>query len=171
MASKKEVKAAAMVKDLRLGAGPTTIMEKYKLSEKGFQSAIRKLVLARLLRQTEIERFHDRFPDLFVGDLRQDPRKGMKSVVIMCDVDNPSVKGFVRNISENGIAVEGFEAKTGETKRLKILSSEVADCATFVLEAKCVWTEGPQTGDQEPLAGFKITSISKSALDQLKKLI
>ena len=169
--SKKEIKALAVVKDLRSGAEPTEIMRKYKLSEKGFRSMLRKLVLAKVLRKTEVERFSEKFPDLFVGDLRLSSRTGIKFPLVVCAADDPSYKGFVKNISEKGIAIEGFESKIGETKSLKILSSELAECSTIVLEAKCMWIEGQETKDEEPVAGFRITSISKSAMDELKKLI
>jgi hypothetical protein len=169
--SKKEIKADAVVKDLRSGAEPTEIMRKYKLTEKGFRSTLRKLVLAKALRKTEIERFYARYPDLFVGDLRLSSRTGIKFPLVVCAADNPSSKGFVKNISEKGIAIEGFESRIGETKELKILSSEIAECATIVLEAKCMWIEGQEGEDEEPVAGFQITSISKSAMKELKKLI
>jgi hypothetical protein len=91
--------------------------------------------------------------------------------LVICEANDPSSKGFVKNISEKGIAIEGFEPNIGETKELKILSSEIADVSTIVLEAKCVWIEGQGTTDEEPVAGFRITSISKSAMDELKKLI
>jgi hypothetical protein len=170
MESKKELRALAIVKDLRSGAESTTIMKKYKLSEKGFQSVLRKLVMAKLLLRSEVERFRDTFPELFVGDLRLAARKPIKFPLLVCDVNDQSAKGFVKDISRKGIAVEGFEPEVGEVKSLKVLSSEVAECSTFVFEARCVWIENQGDEDKEPVAGFEITSISESALSEIEKL-
>jgi len=171
MESKKEVRARAIVKDLRSGAGSAEIMEKYRLSEKGFRSVLRKLVMAKFLNRSEVKRFDGKFPGLFVGDLRLAPRKAIKFPLLICDAKEPAAKGFVKNISKKGLAVEGFGPKVGEVKVLKVLSSELAECSTFVFEAMCVWSEDAGTEESEPVAGFEITSISNSALDELLKLI
>jgi hypothetical protein len=151
--------------------GPTEIRGKYKLSDKGFHSVIRKLAAADLLKKSEVERFHKWFPGLFVGDLRQSPRTPVKILLIVCDANNPSSKGFVRDISKKGISVEGLEANVGDVKALKILSSGIAGSSTFMLKGKCVWREGNGTPDKEPTAGFEITSITESAMNELKKLL
>lgn len=168
---KKEVRARAVVRDLRSGSEPTEIMEKYKLSDKGFRSVLRKLVVAGLLKRSEVRRFEKKFPGLFVGDLRLATRKAIKFPLLICDLNTPEAKGFVRNISWKGLAVEGVDAPVGEIMVLKVLSSELAECSTFVLEAKCVWSEDRGTEDAETVAGFEITSITKSALEELRKLI
>jgi hypothetical protein len=171
MEFRTKVRARAVVKDLRSGMGPTEIRGKYKLSDKGFQSVIRKLAAADLLKKAEVERFHKWFPGLFVGDLRQSPRTPVKILLIVCDANNPSSKGFVRDISKKGISVEGLEANVGDVRRLKILSSGIAGSSTFMLKAKCVWREGDGTPDKEPISGFEITSVTESAMNELKKLL
>jgi hypothetical protein len=171
MDSKKEVRARAVVRDLRSGSKPAEIMEKYKLSDRGFRSVLRKLVVAGLLNRSEVKRFEEDFPGLFVGDLRLAARKAIRYPLLICDVNAPESKGFVRNISRKGLAVEGVDAPVGEIMALKVLSSELAECSTFVFEAKCVWSEDGGTEDTEPVAGFEITSITKSALKELQKLI
>lgn len=170
MEFKTKVGARAVVKDLRAGMGPTEIMGKYRLSNKGFQSVIRKLAAADLLKKSEVERFHTWFPGLSVGDLRQSPRTPVKILLIVCDANYPSSKGFVRDISKKGISVEGLEANIGDVRRLKILSSEIAGSSTFMFKAKCVWREDDGTPNTEPIAGFEITSITESAMNELKKL-
>jgi hypothetical protein len=170
MEAKKELRALAIVKDLRSGAESTKIMKKYKLSERGFQSVLRKLVMAKLLQRSEAEKFKETFPELFVGDLRLAARKRIKFPLTVCDVNNQASKGFVKDISHKGLAIEGFEPEIGEIKALKILSSELAECDTFAFEAKCVWAENRGDDDKEPVAGFEITSISEPALAELQKL-
>jgi hypothetical protein len=170
MESKKELRALAIVKDLRSGVEATKIMTKYKLSEKGFCSVLRKLVMAKFLLRSEVERFNEKFPELFVGDLRLAARKQIRFPLFVCDVNNQSEKGFVKDISRKGIAIEGFEPKVGEVKSLKVLSSEVAECSTIVFEARCVWIENQGGDEKEPVAGFEITSISESALSEIEKL-
>jgi hypothetical protein len=170
MESKKELRALSIVKDLRSGAESTKIMKKYKLSERGFRSVLRKLVMAKLLQRSEAERFSDKFPDLFVGDLRLAARKQMKFPLFVSDANDQAVKGFVKDISHKGLAIEGLEPSVGEVKALKIFSSELAECDTFAFEAKCIWVENQGDDDKEPLAGFEITSISEQALAELEKL-
>jgi len=171
MEFRTKVRARAVVKDLRAGMGPVEIRGKYKLSERSFQSVIRKLVASDLLKKSEVERCQKWFPGLFVGDLRQSPRTPVKILLIVCDAHNPSCKGFVRDISRKGISVEGLEANVGDVRRLKILSSDWAGSSTFMLKGKCVWREGNGTSDKEPIAGFEITSISEPAMNELTKLL
>ncbi len=171
MEFRTKVRARAVVQDLRAGMGPTEIRVKYKLSDKGVQSVIRKLVAAALLKKSEVERFHKWYPGFFVGDLRQSLRTSVKILLIVCDANNPSSKGFVRDISKKGISVEGLEASVGDVRRLKILSSGIADSSTFMFKAKCVWREGDGAEDKEPVAGFEITSITESAMSELTKLL
>ncbi len=52
---KREIKAKQAVKDIRSGMDDLTMMEKYKITDKGLRSLFRKLVSAGLLRQNEIE--------------------------------------------------------------------------------------------------------------------
>jgi PilZ domain len=171
MESKKELKALAIVRDLRSGSGSADIMKKYKLSEKGLRSVLRKLVMAKLVLRSEVERFHDVLPELFVGDLRLSMRKRIKFPLLVCDSSDETSKGFVKDISRKGVAIEGFEPEVGEVKGFKVLSSELVETNTFVFEAKCVWKEKPEDDDKEPVAGFEIISISDPALAELEKVL
>ena len=65
---KREINAKAVLRDIRNGLDDLTLMDKYKLTDRGLHSLFRKLVDAGLLTQQEI---NDRFPT-FVLSIRTD---------------------------------------------------------------------------------------------------
>lgn len=51
---KRQLSAKAVLQDIRAGIDDTTLRRKYSLSEKGLESAVKKLVAARLLKEADL---------------------------------------------------------------------------------------------------------------------
>ena len=58
---KREIKARTVLKDIRDGMDDLILMDKYKLTDRGMQSLLKKLVAAELLTQEEV---NDRYPTI-----------------------------------------------------------------------------------------------------------
>jgi hypothetical protein len=52
---KREIKAKQALTDIRSGMDDLTLMEKYKITDKGLRSLFRKLMSAGLLTQREVD--------------------------------------------------------------------------------------------------------------------
>lgn len=172
MTDKREISAKNFVKDVRSGMSPSDLMRKYKLSQKGFRSVLKKLIKAKIMSTAEINSRTWLTQSIkVVGGLRSAPRHEIKFPLLCCPVDEPAEKGFVRDISPKGLSVEGIKASIGENKNIRIRSSELADSSTFEFEVKCRWTKAHKEAEEENLAGFEITSISTGAFEELEKIL
>ncbi|MBI5249658.1 MAG: PilZ domain-containing protein [Desulfomonile tiedjei] len=172
MTEKREISAKSFVRDVRSGMSSSDLMRKYKLSQTGFRSVLRKLIKAKLVSTAEINSRTWLAKDIgIVSGLRRFPRTEVKFPLVCCPADQPAEKGFVRDISAKGLSVEGIKALPGEAKNFRIRSSELVDSSTFEIEVKCRWTKANNDAEEEDVAGFEITSISTGAFDELEKII
>jgi hypothetical protein len=73
MAAKRRISAAEMVKDIRAGLTDLELMNKYNLSPKGLQSAMRKLLEARFITQAEYDWRPSEYDDTVAISVRIDP--------------------------------------------------------------------------------------------------
>lgn len=77
--------------------------------------------------------------------------------------------GLVRNISEKGVGVKGFEVQVDETVEFVIVPTEFIDIDPIVFRANCRWVK--QDDDGEYISGFQITDLSVGGLTELRKLL
>lgn len=172
MEEKREISAKSFVRDVRSGMPPSDLMKKYKISQKGFRSVLRKLIKARLISSAEINSRTWMSGDIkAVSGLRRFPRTEIKFPLLCSPVDEPAEKGFVRDISPKGLSVEGINASIGEAKSFRIRSSELAESSTFEFQVECRWTMPDREEEGDSLAGFEITSISTGAFGELEKIL
>lgn len=105
-----------------------------------------------------------------VDQRRVFPRNYVCVSLPVCEADSESDGGHVRDITENGLQVAGLAVTVGEGKALVLNPDGLADIRPFALEARCRWVK-PASPEEESLAGFEITDISKQGRRELKKLI
>jgi len=72
------------------------------------------------------------------------------------------------DISETGLQISGIPTRFGDTKEFLVQADYFADVLPFVIEARCQWASKAESG--RLFSGFEITSISKQAFEELKKL-
>jgi hypothetical protein len=168
----REVRAKDIAGDIRAGMAASELMRKYRLSEAGLRSAFRKLLDAKIIGREDIIRIYVRNrPMRSLHNRRKFRRKRMNFPLVVCDAESPKMKGFVRDFSEKGIAVEGIEAITGDLRALRVPSNELVETSTFEFVAECRWARSADRSDDDPVAGFEIINISTGAFEQLKKLL
>lgn len=167
---KRKINAREMVNDVQGGMSDPDLMAKYRVSAKGLESVLRKLVLAGVLTWDEID---DRSPMLqdtvIIEERRTASRFYPEFQVDAFLADGRRTYGAVRDLSEHGLQVSGIATETGEVTTFLIQTDHVPEIDPFIFEAECRWSN-PEL-DGEPVAGFKITYISETAAQRLRKLI
>ena len=169
---RKEVRAKDLVRDIRSGMTSTGLKEKYRLSEKGLRSAFRKLLDVKAIAREDILNIYRIDHGLeILDDSRRYPRKMIRFPFLVCDADSPDIRGFVRDCSKKGMAVEGISASVGELRALRVRSNELAETSTFEFVGRCRWALTAGQPEAEPVAGFEIIDISTTAFQEFRKLI
>jgi hypothetical protein len=170
MVAEREIKAKELVNDIVSGLGDTELMHKYKLTFRGLQSVLRKLVDLGIVEEAALD--GRLVPPLNAETtvITRLPRKDIYVPLPVQDVDNPDVLGIVVNISERGLGVKGLKAEVEETKKLIIKPDKFLELNAVTLKAKCRWVK-PNDDPQEILAGFETVAINQDQLQELKNLI
>ena len=83
--------------------------------------------------------------------------------------DNLNKMGLVRNITEKGVGLKGFEVEADETREFVIVPTEYIDIDPIVFRANCRWVK--KDDDGEFISGFQITDLSVEGLVELRKLL
>jgi len=148
------------------------LMEKYRLSAKGLDSAFTKLVNSGLISVEEIygqSRSLDA-DTVIVDDVTILPKHFLAVSVPIHEAGSPEHKGRLTEINERGVGITGIEARIGEMKSFVIPGGQLVKPREIVFEARCLWSQpGTETGGW--MTGFQITKISPEDLAQLRELI
>jgi hypothetical protein len=169
MPPRVKISAAEFVQDLRTGLTSCELMNKYSLAARELDGVLAQVKKA----------LGD--PLVIYGRASQDAggtqdkirffrRHRVDLPVVICDVNNPAVRGEVRDVSEKGIGVQKMDTKVDEVKNLLVLANEYFSINPFVFEAQCRWTS-PTTDERHLLAGFEIIKISEESSKSLGRFI
>jgi hypothetical protein len=169
MGEKRTLEAKDLIFDIRAGMTDAQMMEKYKLSYKGFTSALKKLIHIQAISPEEL---FERFPlyeELTVDDMRDIIRSPISFPIPIYEADNPAARGEVRNITEKGVGIKGIATRVGETKTFVIDAGAYVAVAPIAFNGQCRWVRKKASGDY--IGGFEITLISRDNLQQLRKIL
>jgi hypothetical protein len=169
----KVIKAQHFIRDLRSGMTDIQLMAKYVVSDSGLQKVYNKLLDARAISLEELAgRLLSTSPGPPGGTEadRLALRHDVGFVLPVYNASDPETLGLVRNITEAGLGTQGLGVRLNESAQLVIPADEFFDMERLLFTAECRWvqSEGP---DAEYLAGFEITSISKTDYENMRKLI
>lgn len=171
MAAKRRIPAFEMADDIRMGLSNTELMEKYHLSVSGLESIFNKLVQAHVLEKSEVRRRMEPGDDTAdLDQMRRVPRCYPVVPIPVVDLSDLQQEGLLRDLTEQGIQVEGLYAELGQTKQLLIQADAFTGSPPFTVEACCKWIK-PGNSKNLALAGFEITSISDADLQLLRGTI
>jgi hypothetical protein len=169
--ARRKIAAGEVVNDIRSGMEDVDLMEKYKLSARGFQHALRQLVSKRALRRKELYRQSTIYADkAFIEDSRALPRQVTAVPVSIYREDDLQLEGRVTDVTEKGVRVTGIPAAVDEYKRFLIRVEKFDEIEPFVFQGLCRWMH-VENHNREPVAGIEITSISQAAMQELRKVI
>ena len=170
MKPKLEIRVSDLVLDIRSGLTDSELKEKYNLSPRGLESAMKKLVSSGALGEFGIS------GQSSLGDwgtvvelVRAFPRFYAVTPIPILEAENPKNKGTVRDISEKGVGTNGLLARLGQKMTLVVKGDELGEYGAFSFEAECRWCN--KTPEGEYLAGFQITEISDGYFNELKCII
>jgi hypothetical protein len=169
--SRRKISAREFIEDVRNGMTDSELMEKYRLTALGLQSAFTKLVDAGALNP---EAIFGRLPDydstVGVEGLRLLQRQYLEFPLPVMDVERSGVSGAVRDISRSGLGIIGIDALVGETRVFMIPADQFFQIEPIVFRAVCRWIKQDQDS-MGHAGGFQIVEVSQGDLRQLRKLI
>jgi hypothetical protein len=167
---KLRIKAKDIIADLRSGITEAALMTKYNISSEALQKALTQLLEDGYISQAEYDwRPTEYYDDVIIESMRELPRLKLDLDVPVLDTDDPVIQGLVRDITERGLKVEGIPCRVDETRRLAILTDQLARIDPVEFEANCRWVS--KDSDDKYIAGFQITRISEKSLSDLRALI
>lgn len=167
----RKIRAREFIEDLHTGMTDAQLMEKYRLTALGLQSAFTKLVDSGALKPEEI---FGRLPDydstIGVEGLRLLHRHYLDFPLPVIDMQRDGVSGSVRDISRSGLGITGIEAVAEETRVFLIPADQFFQIDPIIFRAVCRWTkQDEQTKDH--ISGFQIIEVSQGNLRELRRLI
>jgi hypothetical protein len=171
MPEKRTIDARSFVEDLRSHMSDADLMNKYKLTVKGFQSALKKLVAAGVVASTELDgRSFECTDSVGVQGLRLLDRSLLDFPLPIYEENDPAVRGIVHDITEKGIGTVGIETEERDIRVFAIPADEFFLVEPVVFEANCRWAKRDDESGSI-MAGFEIINVSKGSLTALRKLI
>ncbi len=168
MTEKRVINAKQLIKDIRGGMAASEIMSKYQLTPQSLRKAFRKLIDFQVASNVELTTLKNLHHSPYGRSIRRIPRKPIKFPLKIFQNDDPFHPGFVKDLSEQGICIEGIDARVLDEKCFIIRTGSISHQMTVVFDAKCRWVnrEG-----KKPLAGFEIIGISVMDSQLLGKLM
>lgn len=168
----RKIVAAQLVADIRAGMTPSELMTKYQISQEGLHKALTQLVTHSLLKKSELKDRPSLYRDSEILDkIRRLPRIQVGFPLPVWDHRQAYSNALIKDITEKGLCTAGIDVRPGESLWLQLRSGEFDDWSTFEFQAECKWVSMPESGEEQCVAGFEITSISAECLGQLRELI
>jgi hypothetical protein len=170
--SKPVVNAKEIIHDIRSGLDDAALMNKYKLTSKGLQSAFTKLISNRLMTVEEIygQRRSDDDDTVIIDDMTLIQKHFLTVTALVYEEGQPGREGRLQEVTERGLTITGIEARIGENKSFVVPCREFLKVDELHFEAKCLWIKRHRA-TREWSAGFQITKINRESLAQLRELI
>lgn len=165
------IPAREILNDIRSGMGDDELTEKYQLSMKGLKRVIDRLVERKAIGYWEL---YEKSP-LYRKILdrlatRESPRTRVLRPVRVYHGET-SQKGFLRDISKNGVRVAGIKANVGEVITLRLPLDEVGASEPIEFMSECRWAKVQGKRKKYVMCGFKITEISEKARIKFEDLV
>lgn len=172
MSSKRTIRAADMVKDIRSGLTDPELMDKHQLSSEGLRNVFRKLLEAEAISPDEI---YGRPPSAdeivdFGASYRIVTRYELDVPLPVHELDNRDIKGVIRDMSVNGVGIRGIDASVDEIKSFVIPAGQFLGVEQVEFEAICRWTRTEKIGG-ECSSGFEVLNVMKGSLKDLEMVI
>jgi hypothetical protein len=166
------IKAKEIANDILSGMAPGELMEKYHISVKGLNSALRKLLEISLLSKAQVDAWASlNRPITIVTGIRACERSIIDIPLSVQDRDFPYQRGLLKDMSEKGLGIYGIKARVGEPRSFVVRCFTGTSDLTIALETRCRWTSPEKVDDGPSCAGFEITDISEADTQRLKLLL
>ncbi len=169
--TKRQIRANDIIEDIHAGLTDEGLCQKYDVSESVLKMVFEKLVGAGAVTRAEIDGRASLSQETEVWDaFEAGSRNYIFFTIPIYDANDLNVEGFVNDISEQNLLVEGITTSPDESRTFLIRADEFADVFPFVFDATCKWVQ-PHGAAGTQLAGFEIANISEGGSKELRKLI
>jgi hypothetical protein len=171
LADIRQRRIESIVKDIRSGFSLSNFAQKYQLSVQASLDTFKHLVEEGAVTKGEVAVLFEHDNSALNGNkFRSSGRSYPTLMVSVIDRGDSGNLYVVRDISENGLRVDGIKASVGDVKNFAVVGDANAQVVPFELEAECRWV-GNVDPDGETCAGFRITHISDEDVVRLRKFI
>jgi hypothetical protein len=147
------------------------IMAKHGLTGEELLTVIEKLVALDLVKPWDVlDRVTFIEDSIKGGHKRTTPRYHIAVHVSIHSVHDPETRGSVVDVSDTGLGIQGLPCEQGVTETFAITRTKGGETVEIFFDAECRWTRiDPKS--RMPLAGLRVTRISRSNLKKLRDLI
>jgi hypothetical protein len=164
------IRLRRLVEDIRSGMPDDLLMSTYQLSRKGLQRLLKRLVNERLIDHDMLYERSEVYKDLADRlSSRKSPRCYVP-IALRVYRNETGERGFIRDISDNGIRVAGIKAETGDKVIFDIPKSEEDGIDPLQFEALCRWVRLEGSHRKYPVGGFEITTMSEEARIRFREI-
>ena len=170
-ANREHIDNDDFIKDVRDHMIDSELMSKYRLSADELRSLIEKQVDNDKLEYYEVYRrpvLHEE--RIGQRNKRHLPRTLIAFTVRIIDAHNPEFRGWIVDITTEGLKISGINMDVGDIKTLVIPATARRTPSEIVFDAECRWKH-----TQEPygatIAGLEIKHISEDNLRALQNFI
>ncbi len=171
MKERREVRAREMVEDIRAGKTDSELLEKYRLSEKGLASVMKRLLDAGLMESSELKNRLALFQQTAsIPVPRKEPRCYPVFAILIHELDDLATDYYIQDLSLKGFRISGMLSKVGDVRTFLIQADEFVDVFPLSFDAQCRWVKA-DSNINEYSAGFQIVKISEGNLNELKQII
>lgn len=161
-----------ILKEIRAGLPDFVLMRKYQLTAAGMQEVYRLLVNSKSLTWDEIQGRTPEYRDeVSIRGIREVSRHKAHFPVAIRACSHGDFEGFICDLSERGICVEGVSCEVGETVTFAIEDLDAPRVEATGFEAKCRWIRRDGEALRGVVGGFEIIHISYRSFRRLKVII
>jgi hypothetical protein len=165
------IRANQIVEDIRSGMTDDQLRKKYGLSLRGLQRALKTLTLENAVSHSEMcERSNAYRSITEVLSSRNAPRIYVPIAIRIYNVQN-NQRGFVRDVSGEGLRLAGISATPGETLFLKMPLKELMRTSAVEFQAKCKWAKKEGRIKKYTVCGLRIISMSPESRAGFNELL
>jgi hypothetical protein len=165
------IHAAQMLADLKAGLSERELMNKYKLSPKRLQKLVEVLVKKNSKLHDELYRKSSVYRNITEYLASRRSKRIRVPVAIRVYDKAESQRGFLRDLSTNGIRVAGIRSEVGQSKVLLMPLEEVAESEPLEFTAVCRWSKEKGINKKYPVSGFEIIEMSEDSRTRFLELI
>jgi hypothetical protein len=167
LGSKPKAMLTRILNEVRSGMIDSQILKKHGLSCSELRDIFKDMLESGAIALPEVFYRPVWFdPSAETESARRFPRHYLAFLLPVHEVTRPQVKGWVADITEEGLGVHRLTAIPGEIVQLVITPLAPMKGKEIRLEAECRWVSEDLAG--MPCAGFRIRRISREGLERLR---
>jgi hypothetical protein len=158
-----------VLQGVRSGLSDHELMLRYRLTPEEMERAFTQLLAEKLIEPIELEgRTAPVLRDYRMVSPRSTPRRFPTFDVKVRFEDDHGQEGYLLDVNEKGLAVQGLGAFQGEVRTLTVMGDEVFELDLFTFQARCRWVRGNGCNGGR-LCGFEILDMPEETMEDFRQ--